>query len=372
MDLRGTPLPWREPCINRPRSESRSRLKARQYTNNVESSLPFSIEFADACRMLQAMESANDSQFDVNVALQLLLEIAHEQSLEKVLQKILDTAAEQPGVACVQFWLIDKGDLCAQCPQRPDCPDQARCLHLIAGRGVPLPGSEKKPTRFGDANARIPLGVGAVGEAVSRKEQVYLRDPAQIAKALGIDWVQTESVAFCDVTPIIFREEVLGVSLGMGREHPRLDARPWGRVVADHIGAAIVNARAFDEIQHLKAQLEQQNTYLKEEVIEAKAFGSLVGQSAALRQNISQIDLVAPTEASVLILGETGTGKELVAHEIHRRSRRKEGPLIRVNCPSIPRDLFESEFFGHVKGAFTGAIKDRAGRFEAAEGGTIF
>ncbi len=107
-------------------------------------------------------------------------------------------------------------------------------------------------------------------------------------------------------------------------------------------------------------------------MVEAKAFGDLVGQSAALRQVVSQIDLVAATEASVLILGETGTGKDLVAHEIHRRSPRKDNPLVRVNCASIPKDLFESEFFGHVKGAFTGAIKDRAGRFETAEGGTLF
>jgi transcriptional regulator with GAF, ATPase, and Fis domain len=150
------------------------------------------------------------------------------------------------------------------------------------------------------------------------------------------------------------------------------EARPWGQIFADHIGAAVANARAFEEIQRLKAQLEQQNTYLQEEVVEAKAFGDLVGQSAALRQIISQIDLVAPTDASVLILGATGTGKELIAHEIHRRSRRKDKPLVRVNCASVPKDLYESEFFGHVKGAFTGAIKDRAGRFETAEGGTLF
>ena len=130
--------------------------------------------------------------------------------------------------------------------------------------------------------------------------------------------------------------------------------------------------RAFEEIQRLKAQVEQQNAYLREEVVEAKAFGDLVGQSAALSQVVSQIDLVAPTDASVLLLGETGTGKDLVAHEIHRRSRRCDKPLIRVNCASIPRELYESEFFGHVKGAFTGAIKDRAGRFETAEGGTLF
>ncbi|MGD0814848.1 MAG: sigma-54 dependent transcriptional regulator [Verrucomicrobiota bacterium] len=130
--------------------------------------------------------------------------------------------------------------------------------------------------------------------------------------------------------------------------------------------------RAFEEIEVLKSQLELHNTYLQEEVVEAKAFGDLVGQSSALRNVVSQIDVVAPTEASVLILGETGTGKELVAHEIHRRSGRKDKPLVRVNCASIPRELFESEFFGHVRGSFTGAVKDRAGRFETAEGGTIF
>jgi transcriptional regulator with GAF, ATPase, and Fis domain len=125
-------------------------------------------------------------------------------------------------------------------------------------------------------------------------------------------------------------------------------------------------------LPHLEPRLELQNTCQQEEVVQAKAFGYLVGQSAAFRHVGSQIDVVAPTEASVLILGETGTGKELVAHEIHRRSARKDGPSIRVNCASIPRELFESEFFGHVRGSFTGAVKDRAGRFETAERGTIF
>lgn len=150
------------------------------------------------------------------------------------------------------------------------------------------------------------------------------------------------------------------------------EAAIWGRIFANHVAGVIAQTRAMDEIKQLKVQLEQQNAYLQEEILEAKAFGNLVGQSAALRQIISQIDLVAPTDASVLILGDTGTGKELVAHEIHQRSRRKDRPLIRVNCASIPKELYESEFFGHAKGAFTGAIKDRAGRFEAAEGGTLF
>jgi DNA-binding NtrC family response regulator len=105
---------------------------------------------------------------------------------------------------------------------------------------------------------------------------------------------------------------------------------------------------------------------------EVKAFGEIIGQSRPCRRIIRQIEIVAPTDATVLIMGETGTGKELIAREIHRHSRRREKPLVEVNCTSIPKELFESEFFGHAKGAFTGALKDRLGRFEAATGGTLF
>ena len=127
-----------------------------------------------------------------------------------------------------------------------------------------------------------------------------------------------------------------------------------------------------DEIKKLKRQLELENAYLNQEVLEAKAYGEIIGRSPALGAILSQIELVAPTEANVLITGESGTGKELIAREIHNRSSRKQRTLIKVNCASIPKELYESEFFGHIKGAFTGAIKDRAGRFEMAEGGTLF
>ena len=102
------------------------------------------------------------------------------------------------------------------------------------------------------------------------------------------------------------------------------------------------------------------------------ASGEIIGQNIALRRIIKQIEIVAPTDATVLILGETGTGKELIAREVHRRSRRSNKPLVRVNCACIPKELYESEFFGHARGAFTGAVKDRVGRFEAAAGGTLF
>jgi PAS domain S-box-containing protein len=129
---------------------------------------------------------------------------------------------------------------------------------------------------------------------------------------------------------------------------------------------------AYGEIARLKEELERERDYLREEVQVSMNFGRIVGESPALAGMLARIEAVADTPANVLIIGETGTGKELVAHAIHSRSRRADGPLVKVNCASIPHELFESEFFGHAKGAFTGAYRDRVGRFQLADGGTIF
>jgi PAS domain S-box-containing protein len=129
---------------------------------------------------------------------------------------------------------------------------------------------------------------------------------------------------------------------------------------------------AFQEIKHLKEQLEQERDYLREEIKTGANYGEIIGASAALKRTMAQIDAVAPTPANVLILGESGVGKEMVARAIHDRSERANKPLVKVNCASIPKELFESEFFGHVKGAFTGAHRDRVGRLQLADGGTVF
>ncbi|MGG2397812.1 sigma 54-interacting transcriptional regulator [Pseudomonas sp. SH1-B] len=129
---------------------------------------------------------------------------------------------------------------------------------------------------------------------------------------------------------------------------------------------------ALEELKELKQRLEQQNAYLQEEIRIEHSYREIVGQSEPILKIVRQIDVVGPTDASVLINGESGTGKELIARAIHQSSRRAEHPLIRVNCAAIPADLFESEFFGHVRGAFTGALRDRVGRFELADGGTLF
>ena len=131
-------------------------------------------------------------------------------------------------------------------------------------------------------------------------------------------------------------------------------------------------AERTKEITRLKDRLQAENTFLKEELEKMDKYGSIIGKSRPIKNVIEQIELVAPTKSNVLIQGESGTGKELVAREIHRHSSRSNQPFVKVNCAAIPEELYESEFFGHVKGAFTGAVKDRSGRFEAAHQGTIF
>ena len=121
-----------------------------------------------------------------------------------------------------------------------------------------------------------------------------------------------------------------------------------------------------------QARLEAQNAYLLEEIRREHNFGDIIGESPGLRKVMQQIQLVAPTDASVLVTGESGTGKELVARAVHDHSTRKGRALIKLNCSAVPEGLFESEFFGHVRGAFTGALKDKPGRFELADGGTLF
>ena len=320
-----------------------------------------------------ASDSRFDARFDVDFATGLLLDIAQERSLEGLMGKSVAAAMTNPEFARVEIWLIEKGDICSRCPQRPQCPDQTRCLHLVAAGNNPTPGSGLAASQFYKTDERIPLGVGFIGRIATTGRLTALQTADEVCREYPrLEFLQTEKIRRCAGSAISFRGEILGVLVISPRANPTKDRLAWQQIFSDHFGAAIANARAFEEIQRLKAQLEMQNAYLQEEVVEAKAFGDLVGQSPGLQHIVSQIDLVAPTEASVLILGESGTGKELVAHEIHRRSRRKDKPLVRVNCASIPKDLFESEFFGHTRGAFTGAIKDRAGRFEAAEGGTLF
>jgi formate hydrogenlyase transcriptional activator len=149
--------------------------------------------------------------------------------------------------------------------------------------------------------------------------------------------------------------------------------------LADHISivvdAALMHAelrQAYDEIRDLKDQLAQEKVYLEDEIQGDRTFEDIIGQSRALRRVLQQVEIVAPTDSTVLIHGETGTGKELIARAIHNLSRRRPQPFVKLNCAAIPTGLLESELFGHERGAFTGAIAQRIGRFELANRGTVF
>ncbi len=146
---------------------------------------------------------------------------------------------------------------------------------------------------------------------------------------------------------------------------------PFLRQVANQVAVAVENALAFEEIEALNEKLQQEKVYLEEEV-HAEQFGDIVGESSTLRAVLKKIETVAPTDSTALICGETGTGKELIARALHDLSTRRDRTFVKLNCAAIPLGLLESELFGHEKGAFTGAIAQKIGRFELANAGTLF
>jgi formate hydrogenlyase transcriptional activator len=163
---------------------------------------------------------------------------------------------------------------------------------------------------------------------------------------------------------------VLSSQMAISSENARLYAA-MQQEIDERKQAEEALQEALAEVAHLKDRLQAENVYLRQEILRDHDFEEIVGRSLALTRVMHQVDQVAATDTTVLILGETGTGKELIARAIHGRSRRKSRPLVKVNCAAIPPTLVESEFFGHERGAFTGALTRKVGRFELADGGTI-
>ncbi|KAF4516109.1 hypothetical protein B566_EDAN000347 [Ephemera danica] len=187
-------------------------------------------------------------------------------------------------------------------------------------------------------------------------------------------YLESAGILSCMLCPLIVRGTPYGFLAIGNRRRNAFSERDlaFAEQIGFHLSQAIANLTAYEEIRSLKEQLEQENVYLRDEVTASIDFDQLVGESSALQQTLKAIEQVAPTDSTVLITGETGTGKELVAQAIHRLSPRKDKPLITVNCATLPPTLIESELFGHEKGAFTNATARKIGRFELANGGTIF
>jgi formate hydrogenlyase transcriptional activator len=196
------------------------------------------------------------------------------------------------------------------------------------------------------------------------KEQQYFNERRLVAEGIQ---------SMC-VVPLALQGKCIGLLSLVRREKDQYSDEDAGflQEVANQVTLAIQNMQSYREIDNLKARVEKENVYLREELHTEHNFEEIVGNSPALLKVLRTVDQVAPTDSTVLIYGETGTGKELVARAIHSRSARNGRALVNVNCSAISAGLVESELFGHMKGAFTGALERRVGRFELAHGGTIF
>ncbi len=301
----------------------------------------------------------------------ILVALAGQRSLDAVLKTIMDVVASQPAVALARLWLLENDRACPHCSLHSASTTDA--LHLRASAGHPLAPHADWSRTTGDFH-RIDLAgnlkighIAKTGQPIRiidlAQDRQWVRDPA---------WVRNEGLAGFAGRPLCFRGQILGVLAVFRRIPPDDVCWQWIGALADAAAVAVANARAYEEAETLRGQLESERDYLREEVLESGSFGEILGQSPALERTMRQVELVASTDANVLILGESGSGKELIARAIHNRSPRARKPLVKVNCGSVPRELFESEFFGHVRGAFTGAVKDRTGRFQLADGGTLF
>ncbi|WP_092229563.1 sigma-54 interaction domain-containing protein [Desulfobacula phenolica] len=318
------------------------------------------------------MEISQNYEPEFDSLQDLMLHMGRKCSAEEIPHLVAKTFAARPHVGLVRIWTVQPGKDCNACHRKHLCRETS-CLHMVASVT-----KHKENTAWNcttGADSRIPIGFSEIGSVALTGVGIRIHNFDENQKKLFQDIQDTTpEIVGVGIQPLALKNDILGIiavyaliDLKRVRRGDR-----WLGNVAGFVAFALSNARAFEEIESLRAQLELENEYLRNEIHHIQSPGGIIGKSPPVISMLDQIAQVAPTEASVLILGESGTGKELVAREIHKRSLRGKKPMISVNCASIPGELYESEFFGHKKGAFTGAISDRGGRFQAADGGTLF
>jgi formate hydrogenlyase transcriptional activator len=251
------------------------------------------------------------------------------------------------------------------------------------GVGITLPDSDNTHLRiyaldfdFSDESVHeeslVPID-GDVSGMVYRTGKLWCGSVLE-ARRLGMKDTSRVEVGTVCILPLVSRSRVLGI-FGVVKYQDNAfsgDDIEFLSQIGNQIAIAVENACAFGQIRELKDQLSKEKLYLEDEIRTEMNFAQIIGNSASLRRVLKNVETVAPTDSTVLIYGETGTGKELIARAIHDLSPRRAKPFVKLNCAAIPTGLLESELFGHEKGAFTGAIAQRIGRFEVANGGTIF
>ena len=299
-----------------------------------------------------------------NVLERITLQMASSLDLQVVLATITQGLVEELDAAFARIWLLGPGDLCADCYKAADCANRSRCLHLEASAGL--------YTNLNGEYRRIPLGALKIGKIAQGSGAIFTNDVLGDDRLPNKQWMTDNGLRSFAGHPLKFRWELLGVIAMFGRRP--LSGEEFERlaVFANEAAIAIKNAQLFTEVQQLKDRLQAENLYLREEIKLEHNFEEIIGESQSIKAVLRSIEQVAPTDSTVLIRGDTGTGKELIARAIHHMSPRRARSLVKVNCGAIPANLLESELFGHEKGSFTGALQRRIGRFELADGGTIF
>ncbi len=308
--------------------------------------------------------SASPSSNSHNVLERIALQMVSSLDLPSVLTTITQGLVEELDAAFARIWLLGPGDLCAHCHKAADCANRNRCLHLEASAGL--------YSNLDGEYRRIPLGALKIGKIAQGYGSMHTNDVLGDDRLPNKQWMQDNGLHSFAGYPLKFQWELLGVIAMFGRR-PLSEAEIERlSIFANQAAIAIKNAQLFTEVAQLKNRLEAENLYLREEVKSEHNFEEIIGESPSIMAVLRQIEQVAPTDSTVLIRGDTGTGKELMARAIHNLSPRRARSLVKVNCGAIPANLVESELFGHEKGSFTGALQRRIGRFELADGGTIF
>jgi len=294
----------------------------------------------------------------------IALEMTSSLNLQEVLATITQGLVDELEAAFARIWLLRNGDLCTECHKADQCVDRELCLHLKASAGI----YENLNGEF----RRYPYGAPIIGRIIHSEEPLFTNDLLKEGHFQDKRWIRDNGFQSYVGHPLVFRGEQLGVLVMFCCRV--MSQKEFERVAsfANQAAIAIKNAQLFEEVKQLKDRLQAECVYLQQEIKHDHDFEEIIGQSEIFKDELRKAQQVAPTDATVLILGETGTGKELIARQIHSTSPRAERPLVKVDCSSLSPALIESELFGHEKGAFTGAHSRKTGRFELADGGTIF
>ncbi|HEX3035991.1 MAG TPA: sigma 54-interacting transcriptional regulator [Thermodesulfobacteriota bacterium] len=252
-------------------------------------------------------------------------------------------------------------------------------IYLVEGEEAVLRTPGGFPDWYVKSSRKIPYPGGLTWKTIIEGKPRYVADVDQDT-VIGTPGRELGIKSYVSM-PILFEGKAVGTVIiaSLQKNTFNEDEIKLLEIVAQQIGMAINNAqkaealrKALLEVEQLKNRLQAENIYLQEEIKTEYNFEEIVGQSASIKNVLRNVEKVAPTDTTILIQGETGTGKELIARAIHNLSHRRDRPLVKVNCGAISAGLVESELFGHEKGAFTGAVRQRIGRFELADGGTIF